>query len=622
MQVIMDESIPIYRYSPIAADKDIRVLRLEPAATFTDPLVASFFVRKLNDTDDPIHHMPTYHCVSYCWGTLHDMTWMMCDHQRLELRENVDVMLRHLRKSTSPRNLWIDALCINQTDNIEKCAQVKAMGAIYERADKTHVWLGPAVVEDQISSVFAVLKDYALTTEKSPPINLGALSQLVTPLNAFLTRPWFTRRWVLQEVKLAHSVIVQCGNERLSWTWLQDGINKLLQDHAARSIHYLAIGLVPSDMTGIVDSLWALGARKQSKQHIFQLLWDHHTSVCVDERDRLFALYGMLGKDKIMPVILGVRFDPREHSAVDYSSHFSHVYTQMALAAIDHGLSRVIFSHALVFGNLAQQHPEWPSWVPSWNLTRKTRTPIGIGRFTWATMQPERHGKMLHLQGEIYPIVTVQDTTSTEGTIPFLRDTMRMDSFVESPVQSISTVIEMLIDSVGIHKHCYDCVETRPEEALLPEGYVDHGGNTPSWDVDIDTHLRKALRSESGLDHDYPGPKHYFPEALQQELDRMTQRHNPFRYQIGKRYVSGVAFAAVEPGDFVYRPCHGHVDSEFWDPYALVIRRHRPSASLEYHENNTFRLIGWCMPGWADLHKPVTIEDTRTVKKAEDIFIA
>ena len=38
--------------------------------------------------------------------------------------------------------LWIDAICLNQTDKDEKAQQIPVMGRIYEEARVAHIWLG------------------------------------------------------------------------------------------------------------------------------------------------------------------------------------------------------------------------------------------------------------------------------------------------------------------------------------------------------------------------------------------------------------------------------------------------------------------------------------------------
>jgi len=50
--------------------------------------------------------------------------------------------LLRLRLRDEPRLLWIDAVCINQTDNVEKTKQVMLMRKIYENAVSVLVRLG------------------------------------------------------------------------------------------------------------------------------------------------------------------------------------------------------------------------------------------------------------------------------------------------------------------------------------------------------------------------------------------------------------------------------------------------------------------------------------------------
>jgi hypothetical protein len=209
----MNASMDIYQYQPIEADKEIRVLRLEPATSFTAPLIAALFVRELED--DPGWPAPRYACVSYCWGIPTYDASLTCNGYTLQVTAVVDEMLRHLRQSTKSRNLWVDAICINQSRDEEKARQVQLMGSIYERADKVHIWLGSASDEDHIPVVFALLRKHALSKQASLEIKwsdqeeafneeqessqdeeLTMSDRAVNCLEAFFTRPWFTRRWV------------------------------------------------------------------------------------------------------------------------------------------------------------------------------------------------------------------------------------------------------------------------------------------------------------------------------------------------------------------------------------------------------------------------------------------
>lgn len=52
--------------------------------------------------------------------------------------------LRHLRKKLRGFTIWVDAICINQSqeNNTEKEQQIPLMGEMYSGAEVTYVWLG------------------------------------------------------------------------------------------------------------------------------------------------------------------------------------------------------------------------------------------------------------------------------------------------------------------------------------------------------------------------------------------------------------------------------------------------------------------------------------------------
>lgn len=61
---------------------------------------------------------------------------------RLPLCKNLAGVLRHLRNEKTARTLWVDAICINQSDMAEQEAQVLRMTDIYSCASRVVVWLG------------------------------------------------------------------------------------------------------------------------------------------------------------------------------------------------------------------------------------------------------------------------------------------------------------------------------------------------------------------------------------------------------------------------------------------------------------------------------------------------
>jgi hypothetical protein len=66
---------------------------------------------------------------------------------RLKITENLHLALREFRGTENPRVLWIDAVCINQCDDVEKSGQVALMREIYKGARTVLIRLGLASIE-------------------------------------------------------------------------------------------------------------------------------------------------------------------------------------------------------------------------------------------------------------------------------------------------------------------------------------------------------------------------------------------------------------------------------------------------------------------------------------------
>ncbi|KNG49330.1 HET-domain-containing protein [Stemphylium lycopersici] len=127
----------------------IRVARIWPGA-YDDKIEISSHYRHLvvDEARRATDHYFEYEALSYAWGSKDGPSHV---HVReygnreceMQFTRNLDEALRHVRKEHEPRLVWIDALCINQSDDTEKGFQVAMMGEIYRLADCVIAWLGP-----------------------------------------------------------------------------------------------------------------------------------------------------------------------------------------------------------------------------------------------------------------------------------------------------------------------------------------------------------------------------------------------------------------------------------------------------------------------------------------------
>ena len=132
-----------YHYQRLSSARSIRVLELQPGLRFADPLESNLREISLDTNSSSV---PSYEALSYVWGAPTGDRPITCDGKLLQVTPNCESALRHLREEHYPRTLWIDSICIDQSDDkdslVERDAQVAMMGEIYNRASSTLCWVG------------------------------------------------------------------------------------------------------------------------------------------------------------------------------------------------------------------------------------------------------------------------------------------------------------------------------------------------------------------------------------------------------------------------------------------------------------------------------------------------
>ncbi|KAK0710171.1 heterokaryon incompatibility, partial [Lasiosphaeria miniovina] len=135
------------------------------------------------------------------------------------INSNLHAALTELRREDEERIVWIDVICINQEDVVEKSIHVPLMHHVYQRASRVVIWLGrPSQDSDEaMTHVDILLQERTIggfisrlacgdaAAEQQKP------SIMLQPFARLFGRPWWTRMWVLQEVYHASNAIVMCG---------------------------------------------------------------------------------------------------------------------------------------------------------------------------------------------------------------------------------------------------------------------------------------------------------------------------------------------------------------------------------------------------------------------------
>ena len=194
----------------------IRLLTLFPADNKAEPIQC-----KLETILFPTKNRP-YEALSYAWGSPSAIHPITLNNRPFKVPSNLHTALCYLRHEHVPRTLWIDALCINQIDSTEKSHQVRQMRSIYAGASRVLVWLGEADVDiDQAMEYLNRPSPAGQEPDENP----------VKGLQKIVTRSWWSRTWVIQEVFVSpFDPVVLCGDKSASWARLIDALESVTGD--------------------------------------------------------------------------------------------------------------------------------------------------------------------------------------------------------------------------------------------------------------------------------------------------------------------------------------------------------------------------------------------------------
>ena len=256
-----------------------------------------------------LHGGPQYEALSYAWGTEQAFEHIVCNGAKLPVTPHLLEGLRSISKALFVQWLWIDAICINQSDDIERASQVMQMVQIYSAAARVVVWMGPSdITANLISNIRACFEDIDEVAEDD--LSGDQVRQILSHLLArndfakLFTTSWFERLWVIQEVVLAHRAIALYGTQVVGlWSVLELGRWIDLAD--------LFVKNLPNRLPLLACTSFSDGKynarRKPKALGVRQLLRSVRNKQTSERLDRVYAILGLFD-EKI-----------RDQVTIDYS---------------------------------------------------------------------------------------------------------------------------------------------------------------------------------------------------------------------------------------------------------------------------------------------------------------
>lgn len=298
-------TVTTYRYPPLPKGH-ARFLRL--GGSGAHPLA---YLESHSLTDPP-----TYIAVSYCWDPNSAQRAMFLDLQSFSISETVLEVLNQVQASQhatgSKYLIWLDQICIAQDNPAEKRDQIYRMGAIYSRAEKVFIWLGPtATSSDTALAKMETMLDDVKEMNNATITRIEIPDNTVAVINAdhgwtyghLLSRQWFRRLWTVQEALLARKLVVMCGYREVDFDLFVELAYHLLIYGSLDLIW--AIGVNKEDLDAAITGVVNLHALRSSNLAVnaavegydlasFQsLVIESRSRNCTVTDDRVFALLGV-----------------------------------------------------------------------------------------------------------------------------------------------------------------------------------------------------------------------------------------------------------------------------------------------------------------------------------------
>ncbi|KAK7913890.1 HET-domain-containing protein [Apiospora marii] len=473
-----------YLYTALHGD-DIRYLTLHAFDDSVGVVQCSLHHASLHTLDGQ------FTALSYAWGAANVTEAIHLSGHPFNVTTNLAACLRQL--ATNPKyqeiTLWVDAICINQHDVDERNTQVQRMGDIYSLAESVISWLGPGtelsnLAMQRLQNIDPLeIESLAYSTKKEDQERRSVIFDVLFQnygeegLRDLLSRPYWSRTWIVQEIRLAKKVHVVCGNDEVTvgkmtaiivflWRFILETI-----PNATRSRR--SLGLL--DFFANTGAFGTLGSMSFAPR-IVSYLHGFEKHKCSDPRDKVYALLGITTGHVVERII------------PDYDRPVAKVYRDVVETHI-RSHDDLGFLRFACYGD--KSDPDGASWIPDWR-TPATRTfdfftdPYYASKRLTLSSHPwslDRQTERLHLTG-----VCLDTITTLSGLFQFdSSDLFNSEGITDVAVECLQLV--------------YQTLTQRPFKAESFTAF-SKGGDERSYALDDSESLADACRRTLVIDYD------------------------------------------------------------------------------------------------------------------------
>ncbi|KAE9366371.1 HET-domain-containing protein [Stipitochalara longipes BDJ] len=269
---------------------------------------------------------PAYKALSYTWGDPDKRKLIEVGGERLAIPQNLWWFLHSWDSSEleNPNLFWIDAICIDQENVLERNHQVRLMKQIYSSAAKVVVWLGQEADDSDIAMKFMATKGLAELKRKGCGFRRMWTRDEGKALLALCERGYWRRIWIIQEIIHARKITVLCGKKSFEWNSFEKlyGKLKILEMKSWISHHEYAGQILDSSASVMVWQRAHWRHPETPTPSLETLLEVFQDWKCSDVRDKVYGLLGMV--------------DQATAFAVDYSKSAAELYDELRTRELKH----------------------------------------------------------------------------------------------------------------------------------------------------------------------------------------------------------------------------------------------------------------------------------------------